>query len=93
MAAAGPLANLVLLAIAFIVLKSGLKLGWWIPPEVWRAALGQGSFGRGGTGQTFTGVTETVLVPDPCRNFLLLPKNIGGDTFHIFFNILYRNRI
>ena len=33
-----------------------------------------------------------VIVPDPCRNFLLLPKNIGGDIFRLF-NILYRNLI
>ena len=37
--------------------------------------------------------SPSVIVPDPCRNFLLLPKNIGGDIFNQFFNILYRNRI
>lgn len=37
MAAAGPLANLVLLALAFGLLKLGLSVGWWVPPEVWRA--------------------------------------------------------
>ena len=38
-------------------------------------------------------VGHPVIVPDPCRNFLLLPKNIGGDIFHRLFNILYRNLI
>jgi membrane-associated protease RseP (regulator of RpoE activity) len=32
MAAAGPLANLLLAALAFTVLKVGLSSGWWLPP-------------------------------------------------------------
>ncbi len=32
MAAAGPLANLLLAVIAFVVLKVGLGAGWWTPP-------------------------------------------------------------
>jgi Zn-dependent protease len=31
MAAAGPLANLLLAALAFFVLKAGLSAGWWAP--------------------------------------------------------------
>ena len=31
MAAAGPLANLVLAALGFAVLKAGLSAGWWVP--------------------------------------------------------------
>jgi Zn-dependent protease len=35
MAAAGPLANLVLALAGFAILKVGLRAGWWVPGAVW----------------------------------------------------------